>query len=108
MEKARRDSKPSWTWVTDYADVGPCIEMICLFDDRLKKSSTFTDFAVDVAQRILGEDIKVTYGKWGARLEISENPGLTKDGLEQCAELVRVHPSWIGLLLATHVFTYGE
>lgn len=108
MGTNHKHSKPMWCWETGYADVGPCIEMNCVYDDTLKKDLHFCNFAVDVAQEILGEGHVVTFGKWGARLEMELNPGKSTEELESAAEKVRKHPSWTGLLLATHVFTFGQ
>lgn len=98
---------PSWTWVVSYDDVGPCIELMCLWDDSLKKDDDFCNFAILLAQEILGGRWDITWGKWGARLEADNNPSMSRGEMEEAAERVRHHPSWLGLAMATHVFTYG-
>lgn len=102
-----RNAPPRWVWETEYADVGPCIELMATWDDTLKKDEHFTSFAIDVAQAILGEVVIVTWGKWGARIEADENAALSLADLEDAANRVITHPSWVGLALATHIFTYG-
>lgn len=94
---------PMWTWVTDYADMGPCLELMAA-QGRLKKNENFTKFAVDVAQQILGDQWTVTYGKWGARLEADLHLKKSRAQFEAAAEAVRCHPSWIGLSLAAQIF----
>lgn len=105
----------TWAWVEDYSDVPSCIEIGATFDDTVKKDRRFTDWAVAVANRILvdaGIKLKAHYGKWGARLVLGRGRGKcgTEDRkeMEAAAHVVEVHPSWIGLALSTHVFTYGN
>jgi len=99
-----------WTW-TKYDDVGEVIELMALYDDVLKKDSSFTNYAVRVANRIC-EDLflgcEATYGKWGARLEPIKNPSFNKKELEQCAEKIIRHRCWKALEESTYVFTYGN
>jgi hypothetical protein len=99
-------------WVRNYSDVSPCIELLAVFDDALKKDDKFGRWAVYVANRII-EDLglyncKATYGKWGARLETAKNRKLTEMELSICAREITNHPSWLNLKLSTYVFTYGK
>lgn len=106
-------NKNRWaSWVRDYSDVSPCIELMGLYDDVLKKDDIFGKYAVKLANRII-EDLKLknckaTYGKWGARLETDKNKKLTEEELEYNAISIVEHPSWIALKISTHVFTYGK
>jgi len=82
-----------------------------VYDDALKKNTVFTNYAVLLANRICWElelYCKATYGKWGARLEPSENPALTKEELEAVAEKIIKHPSWVALKESTRIFTFGN
>lgn len=100
---------PRYAAVTNYSDVPPCFELIAVYDDALKKDDYFTAYAVRVAQEILGTRAKATWGKWGARLETgAANPGKSLDDLAPLASEVVAHPAWLGLLLSTHVFSYGS
>lgn len=98
-----------WTWI-QYDDIGKCIELGALYDDALKKDKQFTAYAVMLAKRII-EDLelpcKASYGKWGARLQISSNLPYPNSELEDCATKIINHPSWKGLKLSTKVFTDG-
>jgi hypothetical protein len=101
-----------YSWVTDYADISPCIELVAVYDDVLKKENFFINYAVKLANRII-EDLqiqncKATWGKWGARLETDKNKKLDKEALEDIAYLITKHPSWLGLIISTHVFTFGN
>lgn len=101
----------AWARFNVYGDVGEVMELGATYDDTLKKSETFTDFATLVAQRIARETdaiAKITYGKWGARIEYGENPHLDRNGISELARRIIKHPSWTGLALATWVFTYGD
>lgn len=91
-----------------YDDCGEVYELSALYDDTLKKNETFINFAVKVAQEIAGRNAKITWGKWGARIELSENKRRTRQQLESVAYMIERHPSWLALKLATHVFTYGR
>ncbi len=97
-------------WVR-YDDVGEVFELSAVYDDALKKDDTFIDYAVMVANRIL-EDLGIpalaTWGKWGARIEPDVNPHLTHQQIEQVGENIMRQPSWDGLKISTHVFTYGK
>jgi len=100
------------SWVENYADVSPCIELMALYDDVLKKDDHFCDFAVDVANRII-EDLEIkdcvaTWGKWGARLETEKNEKLSRSDLEMVAIRITEHPSWLALKIVSHVFTFGK
>lgn len=99
-------------WVRNYSDVSPCIELMALYDDVLKKTDFFWKYAVKLANRII-EDLaikncKATYGKWGARLETAKNPKLTEEELELAAIRITEHPAWLALKVSTHVFTFGN
>lgn len=99
---------PKWAVVTNYSDVPPCVELMATFDDNLKKDHSFTNYAVMVAQEILGKSARASYGKWGARLCTgADNPGKKLEELMTLAGDVIQHPSWIALYLSTHVFTCG-
>lgn len=102
-----------YAWVDDYSDVPSCIELIALWDDSIKKETIFTDYAIEVANAILKANkanCKAHYGKWGARLVLGKGTdcsGVTdRERLEHYADLVVKHPSWVGLSLSSHVFTY--
>ena len=91
--------------VTDYADVGPCVELIAS-NVSIKTNDTFTSFAIMVAQQIadsLKHRVKVTWGKWGARLEQEENKRIKFSKLCEIAHAIVCHPSWVGLALAADV-----
>lgn len=101
---------PRWSW-TRYDDVGEVIELIAVYDDALKKDSAFTGYAIRLANRISEDlmlDCMATYGKWGSRLEPSENPKLSRKELEYCAEKIISHRCWKALETSTYVFTYGN
>jgi len=103
-------SRPRWDWAR-YSDVGEVIELSAVYDDVLKKNLNFVNYAVLLANRI-SEDLMLgcvaTYGKWGSRLEPSENPTLNRKELEVCAEKIINHRCWKSLLDSTYVFTYGN
>lgn len=106
-------NKNRWaSWVRDYADVSPCIELMALYDDQLKKDEVFGKYAVALANRIIVDlkikNCKATYGKWGARLETAKNKKLTEEELEYNAIRITEHPSWVALKISTYVFTYGN
>ena len=88
--------------VADYSDIGWCIELSCVFDDTLKKDDALTAYAIRVAQAIvdpLDGAVKVTWGKWRARLELNLNKKVGKGNLLTLAHAICKHPSWIGLTL---------
>jgi hypothetical protein len=100
--------KRSWEWVRDYADISPCIELSALADDALKRDKTFTSYAVKLAQEIALRhklSCKVTWGKWGARLETGENPKLTEKTLEEYATTITNDEHWIGLRKSAEIFS---
>ena len=100
-----------WAWVENYSDVSPCIELIALYDDVLKKDDAFTSYAVRLAQKIADENrikCKITWGKWGARLETTENKNLTRKRLEKIASIITSNPCWLALEVSTSIFTYGR
>ena len=103
-------NKPHWSWAR-YDDVGKVIELMALYDDALKKDKVFVAYAIKLANRICKDlmlGCEATYGKWGARLEPSKNPALSKDELEDCAKKIVAHRCWQSLQDSTYVFTYGN
>jgi len=109
MEMLKRNRYASW--VRNYSDVSPCIELMALYDDVLKKESVFGDYAISLANRII-EDLQIknceaTYGKWGSRLETEKNPKLSEIELERIAIKIVEHPAWLALKISSHVFTFG-
>lgn len=101
-----------WYCWSSYDDMGTVMELGAVYDDTLKKDDTFVTYAVMVAQRIAAESdpkAKITWGKWGARIDPLENKHLTTNReIEELAARIYRHPSWTGLALSTWVFTYGE
>lgn len=99
-----------WSWVRNYDDVPPCIELIALYGDALKKDETFTKYAIILGQQIadcnkLG--CKVTWGKWGARLETTKNKKFSEYELERFADIIISNANWKALQESTRIFTYG-
>lgn len=98
-------------YVEDYADVSPCFELNATYDDHLKKDNVFCRYAVLVANRVIEdlriENLKATWGKWGARIETDKNKKYTKSELEDFAYKIVNHPCWQALKLSTNVFTFG-
>lgn len=100
-----------YSWQRNYSDVSPCIELLALYDDVLKKDHIFTCYAIKVARQIAEEyglKCKVSWGKWGARLETDKNRKLTEAQLEECAKIIISDPSWKALEESTRIFTYGK
>ncbi len=98
-----------WAW-SRYDDIGKVIELNAVYDDNLKKDLNFINYAVLLAKRIcedLSLDCIATYGKWGARLEPSENPDVSKEDLEYFAQEIISHKCWRSLEKSTYVFTHG-
>lgn len=110
-------------WETGYCDIGICIELMAEFDDAIKKQNEFCNYAVWLAQRIAEEkygykdkkdkrgydvpNVKVTWGKWGARLELDKNKPFTWRELEEVAKFIVANRCWESLHLSTRIFTYG-
>lgn len=97
---------------TGYSDIPWCIELGALYDDTLKKDDFFCNYAVAVAQKIAdqrpGKKVKITWGKWGARIEETPNKKHTREQLKEVANFIVKHPCWMSLMTSTHVFTYGK
>ena len=99
-----------WFWMR-YDDIGKVIELSAVYDDALKKNMVFVGYGVLLANRICEEmelPCKATYGKWGARLEPSQNPSISKEELELYADKIINHFCWKALKESTHVFTYDR
>jgi len=100
--------KRAWEWVRDYADVSPCIELYGTLDDALKKDKVFISYAIMLAQEIATRhslSCKVTWGKWGARLETAKNRKLTERALEACAITITNDEHWAGLRKSAEIFS---
>lgn len=102
--------EPWFDWA-NYDDVGSVLELGATYDDALKKNGRFLTYSVTLANRIcqdLNLKARVTWGKWGGRLDPEFNQMLTHQELEDAAKQITGHRSWKALMESTYVFTYGK
>jgi hypothetical protein len=113
LKTKTEELRQPWRDWAKYDDVGHVMELGATYDDALKKNSRFLIYSVKLANRIC-EDLnlkcKVTWGKWGGRLDQDEpeNAIYSQAQIEAIADKIIQHRSWKALMESTWVFTYGR